>query len=428
MTSADAVEKSTERMRPGEGRADYVLALTVTALLLIGLMMVFSTTFDWSRQDTGSPLSIFLRQVAWTVLGLVALVVLSRIDYTLWSQLAVPSLVVALLLLVLVLLFGSTSFGAQRTFLGGSVQPSEPAKLAIIIYIAVWLSSKGDKVRQVTYGLIPFGIIIGLVAGLIVLQPDFGTAILIVLTAWAMFFIAGADLLQLGLACLIGSGIFYLLISKWPHAAERFNQYIEAISNSGSIHYQVQQALVAMGSGGPVGRGLGVGYQKFGYLPAPHTDSIFAALGEELGLAGCLIVVALFALLAHRGFKIALEAREPFGAVLACGLTCWLIFQALINAAVVTGLIPVTGIPLPFVSRGGSAMVASLAAVGLLLSVSRGSQAVVTSKEQHQPVTASSQMRAGQLSYGIRNGDRRRASFILWRRNRRSHISRVGRR
>jgi cell division protein FtsW len=183
-----------------------------------------------------------------------------------------------------------------------------------------------------------------------------------------------------------------------------------------------------MGSGGLFGRGLGASYQKFGYLPAPHTDSVFAVLGEELGLAGCLIVVALFALLAQRGFKIALAARDPFGAVLAAGLTCWLIFQALINVGVVMGMIPFTGIPLPFLSMGGSAMVSSLAAVGLLLSVSRGSQAAVSTRSQPRIVTASTQIRDAGFSFGIRHGGRGRARTLLWRRNRRARISRVGRR
>jgi cell division protein FtsW len=361
-------------------------------------------------------------------LGLLALAIMSRIDYMWWKQLAVPLIGATLLLLVLVLLFGSTNFGAQRTFLNGSVQPSEPAKLAIIIYIAVWLASKGKKVQQVTYGLIPFAVLIGIVAGLIVLQPDFGTAILIVMTAGAMFFIAGADLIQLGLGGLISGATFYLLITRTSHAADRLNQYMATMSDSGVPQHQLQQALVALGSGGLFGRGLGAGYQKFGYLPASHTDSIFAALGEELGLAGCLLIVALFALLAQRGFKIALEARDPFGAVLAVGLTCWLIFQASINIAVVTGLIPFTGIPLPFVSKGGSAMVASLAAVGLLLSVSRGSQVAVTTREQQQPVTASSQLRDSQFTYRKHFGSRRRARLVWRRRNRRSHISSAGRR
>jgi cell division protein FtsW len=329
---------------------------------------------------------------------------------------------VSLVLLVLVLGFGSVRFGAQRTFLNGSVQPSEPAKLAVVIYIAAWLSSKGEKIRQMTYGLVPFSVLIGVIAGLIVLQPDFSTAVLVVLTAIAMFFIAGADLLQVGLGCLVGGGTFYLLIINSLHGSQRLDDYLATWSDPELVSYHVRQALVALGSGGLFGRGLGAGYQKFGYLPAPHTDSVFAVVGEELGLAGCLIVVALFALLAQRGFKIALEAREPFGAVLAVGVTCWLVFQAFINVAVMTATIPFTGIPLPFLSLGGSAMVSSLAAVGLLLSVSRGSREAISSRGRRGKL-------AGRLSpYGVGKGGRRRAGSVLWRRNRRSRISRVGRR
>ena len=426
MATIDATVKQSGRIRSGSGHIDYPLLLSVAVLLLIGLMMVYSTTFDWSYSETENPLSIFARQAMWVALGLLVMVVISRIDYDWWRRMAVPVMGMALALLLLVLVFGSTVFGAQRTFLNGSVQPSEPAKLAIIIYVAAWLSSKGPKLRQITYGLIPFSVLIGIIAGLIVLQPDFGTAILIVLTAGAMFFIAGADLFQMGLGCAISAGTFYLLISNSAHASERLNQYFATMAELKPVSHHVFNALVALGSGGLLGRGPGAGYQKFGYLPAPHTDSIFAVLGEELGLAGCLIVVALFALMAQRGFKIALAARDPFGAVLASGLTCWLIFQALINVAVMTAIIPFTGIPLPFLSMGGSAMVACLAAVGLLLSVSRGSQAAVTTKEPEPPVTASSQMR--EYAYSAPKGGRSRAGFAFWRRNRRARLSRAGRR
>jgi len=428
MASTDVTVKRVERAGFGAAHVDYVLLLTVAALLLIGLMMVYSATFDWSYAETDSPWSFFMRQAIWVALGLVVMAVLSRIDYIWWRRMAVPIMGTALALLVLVLAFGSARFGAQRTFLNGSVQPSEPAKLAVIIYIAAWLSSKGQKLRQMTYGLIPFAVLIGLIAGLIVLQPDFSTAILVVLTAGAMFFIAGADLLQVGLGCGVSGATFYLLIMNSPHGADRLNRYLETLADSESISYHVEQALVALGSGGLFGRGLGASYQKFGYLPAPHTDSVFAVLGEELGLAGCLVVVALFAMLAQRGFKIAHGARDPFGAVLAAGLTCWLIFQALINVAVMTGTIPFTGIPLPFLSMGGSAMVSSLAAVGLLLSISRGSQATVSTRDRPRPVTASSQAHDAGISYGVRKGGRPGASGFLWRRNRRPRVSRVGRR
>lgn len=428
MASTTMTTKRIDRAKPGTTHVDYVLLLSVAALLLIGLMMVYSTTFDWSYANTENPLSYFTRQTMVVALGLVLMAVLSRIDYVWWQRLAVPVMGVALVLLILVLVVGTTVFGAQRTFLNGSVQPSEPAKLAIIVYIAAWLSSKGPKVRQLTYGLIPFSMLIGVIAGLIVLQPDFGTAILIVATAGAMFFIAGADLLQMALGSVISTGSFYVLITNSAHASQRLKEYLDTMSDLEPVSYHVRQALVALGSGGLFGRGLGAGYQKFGYLPAPHTDSIFAVLGEELGLAGCLVVVALFALLAQRGFKVALEARDPFGAVLASGLTCWLIFQALINVAVMTAVIPFTGIPLPFLSMGGSAMVSCLAAAGLLLSVSRGSEAAVMPRPRPQPVTASSQMRESTYSLSVRNGGRRRAGAFLWWRNRRSRLSSLGRR
>ncbi len=421
--TTDAAVRRVERVRFGAGRIDYVLLLTVAALLFIGLMMVYSTTFDWSYTETGSPMTFMVRQALWVALGLVAMVSLSRIDYLWWRRLAVPVMGMSLVLLVLVLVFGSVRFGAQRTFLNGSVQPSEPAKLAVVVYIAAWLSSKGEKIRQLSYGLIPFSVLIGVIAGLIVLQPDFSTAVLVVLTAITMFFIAGADLLQVGLGCLVGGGTFYLLISNSLHGSERLGNYIATWSDPTLASHHVRQALVALGSGGLFGRGLGAGYQKFGYLPAPHTDSVFAVLGEELGLVGCVMVVALFALFAQRGFKIAMEARDPFGAVLAIGVTCWLVFQAFINVAVMTATIPFTGIPLPFLSLGGSAMVSSLAAVGLLLSVSRGSQATIASGARRQ--TNLDGMRS---LYKLGKGGRRRAGSVLRRRNRRSRVSRVVRR
>ena len=441
MATIDATIRRVERVRFGAAKMDYVLLLTVIVLLIMGLMMVYSTTFDWSFALTRNPLSLLMRQTMWVAMGLVAMAVLSRIDYLWWQRLAIPIMIAAVVLLLLVLGFGSVRFGAQRTFLNGSVQPSEPAKLSIIIYIAAWLSSKGKRVRQMTYGMVPFAVLIGFIAGLIVLQPDFSTAILIVLTAGAMFFISGADLLQVAIGLVVSSGTFYLLIINSPHGAQRLNHYLATLKDPEAVSYHVQQALVALGSGGLFGRGLGAGYQKFGYLPAPHTDSVFAVLGEELGLAGCVVVIGLFAMLAQRGFKIALEARDPFGAVLAVGLTCWLIFQAVINIAVMTAMVPFTGLPLPFLSMGGSSMLSSLAAVGLLLSVSRGSRAAVMSKAQPPPVTASSHLRDAALSRAqpsglghsthwdkTHRGGRKRASSVFWWRNRRTRVSRISRR
>jgi cell division protein FtsW len=419
-----------EREEGASGQIDYVLVITVAALLLLGLMMVYSTTFDWAYALTGQPASFLIRQTVWTGLGLIGLVILTQLDYIWWRRLAVPIMGVALLLLILVLVLGSEKFGAQRAFLNGSIQPSEPAKLAIIIYVAAWLSSKGERIRQVTYGLVPFSVLIGVIAGLIVLQPDFSTAILIVLTAGMMFFIAGADLMQLAIGGVVSGATFYLLIRQSLHASGRLAMYLDSLQDASLASYHTHQALIALGSGGLFGRGLGAGYQKFGYLPAPHTDSVFAVVGEELGLVGCLAVVALFALLAQRGFKIALEAREPFGAVLASGLTCWLVVQALINVAVMTAMVPFTGVPLPFMSLGGSSMVSSLVAVGLLLSVSRGSRLrVEVRKELRQRPGSSTGYRAGVPRRSERNkkkGRSKRASRAVRRRDRRPRVSRLG--
>ena len=354
------------------GRPDYVLMLTVAGLLIIGLMMVYSATFDWSYQKYQSSFRIASRQFLWVGLGLAALAVFSAVPYDRWQQWAVPIMGGALLLLILVLLVGEDHFGARRSFFNGSVQPGELVKLVMVIYIAAWLTSKGEQIRDVTYGLVPFAVLIGVVAGLIVMQPDVSTAVLIVLTALAMFFFAGADIFQLSVGGLIGGVTFVVLVNKLPHARQRIDDYMFIWRDPRLVGHHVQQVLIALGSGGLFGVGLGQGQQKLGYLPTPHTDSIFAVLGEELGLVGCLVVIGLFALLAYRGFKIALTAPEPFAALLACGVTCWLTFQALINVGVMTGLIPFTGIALPFISSGGSAMVVSLAGVGLLLSISRG--------------------------------------------------------
>lgn len=363
---------TVKRIREASRRIDYVLIITVAALLIVGLMMVYSSTFDLAYKDFGDPGYFFRRQVLWTVLGLVALIVLARIDYHFWQRMAILLMVGALLLLGIVLLVGNTRFGGQRWLLpGGSVQPSELCKLAVVIYIAAWLSSKGERIRQVTYGLIPFAILIGLVTGLIMFQPDLSTAALIALTGGAMFFIAGADLLQLLISLVFGGATFVFLISQMPHSATRVAVFLNPDSDPNGIAYHIRQTLIALGCGGWTGVGLGAGRQKFGYMPAAHTDAIFAVLGEELGLIGCLFVIGLFVALAYRGFKIALEAPDAFGTVLASGLTCSLIIQALVNIAVVTATLPYAGVPLPFISYGGSSLVVALASVGLLLSISR---------------------------------------------------------
>jgi cell division protein FtsW len=355
-----------------QGDPDYGLVLAVAALTVVGLMLVYSATFDWSYQDYGNSLQITLRQFRWVGVGVVALVVFTFVPYDWWQRVAVPVMGATLLSLLLVLLIGQKRFGAQRSFLSGSIHPGELAKLSMVIYIAAWLSSKGEQIRNIPYGLIPFAVLIGVVAGLIVAQPDIGTAMLICATSLAVFFFAGADIFHLALGGAVSVVTFSLLIAKFPHASERITEWLKVWRSPGLAGYHINQTRIALGSGGLSGVGLGHGQQKLGYLPTPHTDTIFAVLGEEAGLLGCLTVMGLFAVFAWRGFKITMEAQDPFAALLACGVTCWITFQALINVGVVTALVPFTGMALPFISSGGSSMVASMAGVGLLLSVSRG--------------------------------------------------------
>ncbi|MGD2143164.1 MAG: putative lipid II flippase FtsW [Anaerolineae bacterium] len=373
---------ANSRASRARGDPDFILILSVAGLIVAGLMMVYSATFDWSYQEYDSSLHIALRQFRWVGVGVVALVVFTVIPYRWWEKIAVPVMGVTLLSLLLVLFLGEDVFGARRSFLGGSVHPGELAKLSMVIYIAVWLSSKGDQVRDVTYGLIPFAVLLGVVTGLIVAQPDLGTAALIGLTSLAVFFFAGADIFQLAVAGAVSAVTFFFLITKFPHAMERITDWLEVWRSPELAGHHMQQTLIALGSGGPFGVGLGQGQQKLGYLPTPHTDSIFAVLGEEMGLLGCLFVVALFVLFAFRGFKITMDAQDPFAALLASGITCWITLQALINVGVVTALLPFTGMALPFISCGGSSMVSSLAGVGVLLSVSRGKRTTERTSKQ----------------------------------------------
>jgi len=364
---AQGKRNSRERREP-----DYMLAIVVVVLLLVGLLMVYSTTFDWSYLESGQPFRYAGRQAQWLLLGCAVVVILASVDYGLWQRLAVPLLGGTLVVLVLLLVVGDWLWGARRSFLHGSIQPGELAKLATVVYAAAWVSSKGEQIRDVTYGLIPFAVWVGAVAGLVVLQPDLSAAAILVLSGFTVFFLAGAHLGQLLLTGVVGSTVFCGLVMILPYARDRLFGFIRSLQDPSQLSYHPRQALYALASGGVFGAGLGEGRGKFGYLPLAHNDAVFAALGEELGLIGCVLILGLFALLAWRGFRIALRARDSFGSLLACGLTALLILQALLNLGTVTSLLPFTGTTLPFVSLGGSSLMVSLAAIGLLLSVSRG--------------------------------------------------------
>ena len=364
-----------ERSRTYAAGFDLYLVLVVGVLCAVGLMMVYSASIDISYQVTGesdSTTYFFVRQLRSMVIGVVVLVLLARLDYHFWRWTSVPMMLFVIVLLIAVLQFGESRFEAQRALFGGSMQPGELAKFTVVIYMAAWMASKRNRIRNITYGILPFSILVGGIAFLIVLQPDLSTAGSILATALTMFFIAGADWLQLifigGTMGVVG----WQLMTRISYARARLDAHLAAVEDLTQASDHVQQAVTAFLNGGLTGVGLGESQQKFANnLPFPHTDSIFAIIGEELGLLGSFCVLALFVILIYRGFTISRMAPDAFGSLLAAGVTCWLAYDALLNIAVMTAVLPPTGVPLPFISFGGSSLVAALAGVGLMLSVSR---------------------------------------------------------
>jgi cell division protein FtsW len=350
------------------GAPDWVLAGSTAALLALGMMMVYSSTFAMSYRVFGDAGHYFERQLLWLGIGLVLLVAATLIHYRHLTKVSILIMVVALGMLIAVVTMGHT-----RYLMGDSVSPVELAKLAVIIYIAHWLASKkADQLRRLPVGLLPFTIIVGIVAGLVMKQPDISEAIVIVLVAVAMFFLAGAQLLQFAVGIVGGLAAFVLVISRMPTALERLAPFWAAWRDPlSSTNFQLKQGIIALGSGGLFGLGPGNGRMSHQWLPAAYTDSIFAILGEELGLLGCLLLILLVALFAYRGFLLVRRTRDPFGRLLAAGITCWISFQTLMNLAVITNSVPFTGIALPFISLGGSSLVFCMVGAGILLSISR---------------------------------------------------------
>ncbi|HVB60449.1 MAG TPA: putative lipid II flippase FtsW [Ktedonobacteraceae bacterium] len=355
------------------GKIDSWLLVTVLSLVCIGLVMVYSASSFEAALYYGDASYIFERQLMGVVLGVVVMLVTMRIDYRIWRRFSLPGMIVTLILLVIVLKFGRSVYGASRWLAFGSFfsfQPSELAKLALALYMADWLARKGNQVRSFWYGLAPFVILVGIVVGLVLLENDLGTAIIIAGIATVMFFTAGANIVQFLLAMLCG-GIIFLTEAFHGYRYFRLIGFLNPFKYVTSINLQLYQSLLALGSGGLLGVGLGASRQKTGYLPLPYIDSIFAIIGEELGFIGCALIILLFLFLAFRGFRLARRSQDIYGALLATGITTWLVLQAVINIGATTASIPYTGVPLPFISFGGSSVIVALAAVGVLLNISR---------------------------------------------------------
>ena len=354
---------------------DLVLLLAIIALLAIGLIMVASASAPESLNITKGA-SVFhfgLRQLVHGIIGLVLLFIAMKTPYQNLKKFTVPIALITLGLLVAVLFLGDAVKGSRRWIDLGffPVQPSELAKITVIIVLAHYLSEIKKGVTNLMVGVVLPLVFVCIICLLILLEPDLGTSMVIFGTLMIMMFAAGARMLHLGWVTLMGLAAGTVLVISEPYRAKRLVAFVDPWKDPQGDGWQIIQSLYALGSGGPFGLGLGMGRQKFDYLPEAHTDYIFSILGEELGLLGTVLVLTCFFILAWRGFKAALSAPDTFGRLLATGITSSIVLQAFLNIGVVTSSIPVTGITLPFLSYGGSSLIISLLSVGILLNISK---------------------------------------------------------
>lgn len=353
--------------------------LAVTLILaLVGVVMVYSTSAVVAGIRFHDSWYFLRRQLAWLGVGLLVMHLISKIDYTIWKKLAIPLLFGTTVLLVLVLVpsLGSVAKGARRWLHVGAIniQPAELTKYVAVIYIAAYLTKKQDQLPRFSRGLLPPLIVLGLLSGLVLLEPDLGTVVVLGLVVVTLLFLAGARIKHLAILSLCAlTGVAALILTS-PYRWKRFLMFLDPTKDPSGAGFQITQSFLAFGSGGLFGVGLGGGKQKLFFLPEAHTDFVLASIGEELGLIGSVAIVLLFGLFVLKGFQIAGRARNPFGRHLAMGITMLVGMQALVNAGVVTGLLPTKGLTLPFVSYGGSSLMANLFGVGILLSISRDRQ------------------------------------------------------
>jgi len=378
---------ATETTRLRAGQPDSAILSLVVILVVLGLITVYSASFALGDLEYGNAYYFVARQALWAVIGTGLLVVLMRMDYRRLRPLSPLLMLAALLGLAAVLVpgIGVDRYGASRWIALGPlppVQPSEFAKLALIIYVSAWLSGKQRNVRSFAAGFVPFVLMVGLVAGLVMAEPDMGTTIIIVLTTITLFFMAGGALTHLIALLSIGGVAASFLVLSGGYRMDRLFAFISPEADPSGRGFHILQLLIALGSGGVSGLGIGASRQKFFYVPSAHTDGVFAIIGEEMGFIGAVFVILLFAFLVYRGIRVMINAPDNFGALLAIGVTSWIGYQAIINIGGITRSIPMTGVPLPFLSFGGSALAATLAGIGILLSVSRYGRGQSSQKER----------------------------------------------
>ncbi len=357
---------------------DYPLLIITLLLMAVGVMMVYSSSAIFAQERFHDSLYFLKRNIVFMAASLVLLVVAMRVDYHLYYKLTYPLLFLTLALLALTFIpgLGHKAGGAQRWIglAGFTLQPAELAKWAVIVFMAYSLAKKKDKIKSFTIGFLPAVSIVGLILCLILLQKDLGTAFVIAVVVLLMFFIGGTRLSYLAAGFLAAIPLLYFLIFSVDYRRRRILAFLDPWAHQREEGFQIIQSYVAFNSGGLTGVGLGQGKQKLFYLPAAHTDFIFSVLGEELGLVGVFVVLGLFIFLMFRGIRIAFKAPDLFGTYLAIGITALITTQALINFGVVMGLLPTKGLPLPFISHGGTALMVMAVLVGILLNISSQTQ------------------------------------------------------
>jgi len=354
---------------------DFILLITVLLLVVIGIIMVFSSSFYYSYNNFNRDSFYFLkRHLLWSAIGLFGMFFAINFKYTRYKKLALPGFIISLILLILVLTpLGIKVNGARRWLgVGGiTIMPGEIAKICIIIFMASSLSNNIKNINSFFKGVLPYLLIIALFSGLIILQPNLSTSVTIALIVIAMLFVAGIRWLHLISLGLSGIAFVAVLIFMEPYRIKRITGFLNPFEDAKGTGYQIIQSLLALGSGGLFGVGLGRSIQNKLYIPEPQNDFIFATIGEELGFIGCVTVILLFTLLIWRGINIAIHAPDLFGCLLASGITAMVAIQVMINIAVATASMPVTGIPLPFISFGGNSLVVFMTSAGILMNISK---------------------------------------------------------
>jgi cell division protein FtsW len=367
---------------------DVPLAVIVFALTSFGLLMLYSSSWDFSFSAYGDAMFMFKRQLNWLALGLVIATILAFVDYHTWRKYVVAAMAATILLLIVVLLMSEIRFNAKRAIFGGSVQPSELAKLVSIMYLSVWLYAKRQQLHDISLGLIPLGVILGIVGGLIYQQPDLSAAATVLMLGGLLFFLAGGDLKQIGVLLVVAIVAAWIVASISTTGQQRVGDFLAGIKDPLQASYHVRRSFEAIVNGGWFGVGIGKSQAKLTGLPVPPTDSVFAVVAEELGLFGSMLLIGLYSALVWRGLVIARRAPDMLGTILASGLVLWIAMEALINMAVMVGLLPFAGNALPFISAGGSNLVATLAALGILFNISRQTGEGTISDEEWRSYSA----------------------------------------